>query len=113
MKSELGDMVIERDTCWDSGCTFPLPTIQVIKGLGVQLDSLSKELMIIEASGSELEIFRTARIFLQTDVLGCLVSLGLLNTWDLIHDSFPLESVTPYVMRMYQENKSNRNFLSK
>ena len=32
--------------------------------------ALTKELIIIEASGSELEILGTARIFLQTDVLG-------------------------------------------
>ena len=76
------------------------------------MESLTNVLMIVEASGSELEILGTARIFLETVVLGparqiievaviagtdnnkeVLLSLGLMKVCDLIHDSFPLESV--------------------
>ena len=46
---------METDTCWDSGCTFAVATLQIIKQIGGELP-FTKELIIIMASGSELEI---------------------------------------------------------
>ena len=48
--------IMGRDTCWDSGCTSHFTTLHIIKELGVQFESLALELIIVEASGNELEI---------------------------------------------------------
>ena len=58
------------DAVMDSGCTHPVVSLSVVKALKTQVQPLSKELTIIEASGSQLKIEGTVRIYLEADVLG-------------------------------------------
>ena len=56
--------------CWDTGCTFPVCSLAVIKELKVEVMPLTQDLIIVETSGSELEILRTAMIYMQAEVSG-------------------------------------------
>ena len=92
--------------------------------------SLTHDFLIIEASGTELQILGTAVIFLQAEVLspvkkmmevavikGCdynkemLVSLKNMKAWDIMHPTFPIEDVILYCIRMIQ-NKSDQKYCS-
>ena len=105
-----------------------ITTLQNIMELGVELQPFTQELVIIEALDSGLEILGTAKIFLQTEVLSSarkfmgvvvitgagsnkvtLVSLKIMKAWDLIHLFLPLESVSRYCMRMF-DNKAEKNY---
>ena len=57
-------------TCWDTGCTFPIASLAVIKQLKADIIPLTQDLTIVEASGSELSLLGTATIFMETEVLG-------------------------------------------
>ena len=112
------------DAVMDSGCTHPVVSLSVVKALKMQVQPLSNELTIIEASGSQLKIEGTVRIYLEAEVLGgrklleaavlrgeteakeILVSLGYLKKWDLLHDSFPMESVSSYINRISNKGYS-------
>ena len=61
---------VSATTCWDTGCTFPISSLAVIKQLKSDIIPLTQDLTIIEASGSELKILGTAIIFMQSNVLG-------------------------------------------
>ena len=54
----------------ESGCTFPISSLAVIKKLKADIMPLTQNLTIIEASGSELKILGTAIIFMKSEVLG-------------------------------------------
>ena len=60
---------IENNTCCDSGGIFAIAIFQIIKELGVDLEPLTKELIIIEALGSKLDVLRNARIFMEVSVI--------------------------------------------
>ena len=64
-----GGQGVVANTCWDSSCTYPLCTLQIIEKIGVEIMSLTQEMVIIEASGSELEYLGTGVIFLEAEVL--------------------------------------------
>ena len=67
-----------------------------------------------------MEIIGTARIYINNEVLGgrkyveaavtrsnkkeTLISLGLLKKWDLVHESFPFQTISDYVYSK-QRNK--------
>ena len=58
------------NTCWDTGCTFPIASLEVINQLKAKVTPLTQDLTIVEASGSTLSLMGTASIFLESDVLG-------------------------------------------
>ena len=58
------------NTCWDTGCTFPIASLEVINQLKAKITPLTQDLTIVEASGSTLSLLGTASIFLESDVLG-------------------------------------------
>ena len=118
-------------TCWDTGCTFPISSLAVIKQLKAEIIPLSQDLTIVEASGSELSILGTATILMETEVLGTdkkelevaviegvegnkeiLVSLKLMKMWGLVHDTFPKETVDNLFKRMKEENKYDAAYFS-
>ena len=47
---------VSATTCWDTGCTFPISSLAVIKQLKSDIIPLTQYLTIIEASGSELKM---------------------------------------------------------
>ena len=115
------------DAIMDSGCTYPLTTMTVTQAIKMKVTPLSRELIIVEASGKNLEILGVVRVFLEADVLGgrklveaavirgegtkeILVSLSLMKSWDLIHQSFPFETVSDYFYKM--NNKSSLAYSS-
>merc|ERR1711923_217687 len=67
VKGKTGTQV---NTCWDSGCTFPIASLEVIKQLKMKVLPLTQSLTIVEASGSPLTLLGTASIFIESDVLG-------------------------------------------
>ena len=88
----------------------------------MKVTPLAKELEIVEASGKNLKIMGTVKIYLECEVLGgrklmeaaviegegaseVLVSLGLMKKWDLIHDSFPQETVSDFLYRKTNKSK--------
>ena len=58
------------NTCWDTGCTFPIASLEVINQLKAKVTPLTQDLTIVEASGSTLSLLGTTTIFLESDVLG-------------------------------------------
>ena len=100
----------------DSGCTHPITTMTVTNAMRMEVTPLSRDLEIVEASGKNLKIMGTVKIYLECAVLGgrklmeaaviegegaseVLVSLGLMKKWDLIRDSFPQETVSDFLLR--------------
>ena len=92
---------------------------------------LTQDLTIIEASGSELKILGTAILFLESEMLGSdrkelevaviegvegnkeiLVSLKLMKTWKMVHETFTRETVENYIIRINEENKIDSNYMS-
>ena len=59
---------VTATTCWDTGCTFPIASLTVIKQLKADIIPLTQDLTIVEASGSELKILGTATIFMESEV---------------------------------------------
>ena len=111
----------------DLGCTYPLTTMTVTQAIKMQVTPLSRELIIVEASGKNLEILGTVKFYLEADVLGgrkmveaavirgegtkeVLVSLGLMKSWDIIHQTFPEETVSDYLYKL--TNKSSLAYSS-
>ena len=121
VRGKRGTMVT---TCWDTGCTFPIASLAVIKQLKAKVTPLTQDLTIVEASGSALSLLGTTTVFLESEVLGdgrkqmevaviegvegekeVLVSLKLMKMWGLVHDSFPHETVDSFYKRVHEENK--------
>ena len=110
------------DAIMDSGCTYPLTTMTVTEATKKKVQPLTSEVIIVEASGKNLEILGTVKFYLEADVLGgrkmveaavirgegtkeILVSLSLMKSWDIIHQSFPEETVSDYFFKL--TNKSS------
>ena len=100
----------------DSGCTHPLTTLTVTQALKMEMTPLDRELDIVEASGNLLRILGTVSFYLECEMLGgrklveaaviegegaaeILISLALMKKWDLIHDTFPMETISDYLTR--------------
>ena len=66
VRGKRGTMVT---TCWDTGCTFPIASMAVIKQLKAKVIPLTQDLTIVEASGSELSILGIATIFLDSEAI--------------------------------------------
>ena len=109
------------------GCTYPVASLAVIKELKAKITHLTQDLIIVEASGSELQIPVPAVIYIKAEVLGedrkklevamieglegskeVLVSMKLVKAWNVLHQSFLRESVNSYIKR----NKLDENCTS-
>ena len=103
----------ETPMVMNSGCTFPITSTVVAKGIGVEVKPLSGNLEIIDASGKPMDILGTIKMYIDNKILGgrklveaaviesdkkeTLISLDLLKKWDLVHDSFPFQTVSDYI----------------
>ena len=126
-----GKTGIQVNTCWDSGCTFPIASLEVVNQLKAKIWPLTQSLTIVEASGSPLTLLGTASIFIESDVLGdgrkeiecaiiqgtegtkeVLISLRLMKNWGMIHESFPHETIDAFYKRVYESEIYDRSYLS-
>ena len=128
-----GGTSFKTDTIMDSGCTYPVTTKTVTDEMKDEIKPLKESLTIYEPSGKSLEVLGTEKMFLEAEVLGgrklveavvmegegskeTLISLDLLNKWDLIHASFPHETISDYFNKMnkkrYQAYTGLYNFQS-
>ena len=104
-----------------------MASLAVIKELKAKITHLTQDLIIVEASGSELQIPVPAVIYIKAEVLGedrkklevamieglegskeVLVSMKLVKAWNVLHQSFLRESVNSYIQR----NKLDENCTS-
>ena len=58
------------ETVMDSGCTFPITSTAVAKGIGAEVKPLTSKLEIIDASGKVMDILGTIRMYINNRVLG-------------------------------------------
>ena len=105
----------------DSGCTFPVTTTAVVEGIGAEVMPLTKNLDIIDALGRSLEIIGIVKMFINNRVLGgrkmveaaviqgerkeMMISIQLFKKWDILHDSFPFQTVSDYIV-----SKDNKQY---
>ena len=117
-----GGKTTESEGTFDSGCTFPLTTTQVVEDLDLKIEPLTEVSDIYQADGTALKLLGTVRMFLESDNLNrrgmikcavieagtsreILISIEYLKKWNLFHPTFPFESVDNYVDRKSKDNK--------
>ena len=121
----VGGKCTHTECVMDSGCSFPLTSTAVVEALGIKVKPLKEKLEMLDASNRIVEIIGTARIFIDNEVLGgrkcveaaviesekkeTLICLGLLKKWDLLHDSFPYQTISDYVIQNLR-NKSHKAY---
>ena len=54
----------------DTGCTFPITTTAVAKGIGAEVKPLTEDLEIIDASGKPMAILGTIKMYIDNRILG-------------------------------------------
>ena len=118
-----GGRCTESDGCFDSGCTNPIVTREVIQDLKMKLSPVNKPMTIIQADGSALNIIGSAIIFLEAEnikgrrMIECvviegngekeiLISLEYLKKWGILHESFPRENLDDYITRKYLNKRT-------
>ena len=99
---------------FDTGCTHPVTTTAVSEGLKMEIEPLREVSEIIQADGEPLKLLGSCRIFLESDNFGgrrmidcavidggkskeTLISIDYLKKWNLLHQTFPIESVDDYI----------------
>ena len=106
-----------EDLVCDSGCTKSIISKTICQDQNIPITPLSSYMIITNASGNSLNIIGTAKVYIENlKVLGdkrrlieaavlegnqndreILVSLKVLKTWGLIHESFPQESMLDFM----------------
>ena len=119
-----------EDLVCDSGCTKSIVSKTICQDLNIPISPLSSNMIITDASGNSLNIIGTAKFYIANlKVLGdkrklieaavlegnqndreILISLKILKTWGLIHETFPQESVLDFMNR--KMNKGNNTAYS-
>ena len=105
----------------DTGCIFPVTTTAIVEGMKAEIIPLIEELDIIDVAGKSLTVLGTCKMFIEKRILSSrkmveaaviqgdrretLISLQLLKKWDLIHDSFPNQTISDHIV-----NKSNKKY---
>ena len=64
-----GGRCAETDGCFDSGCTNPITTKEVVNDMKMKLEPVMELFLIIQADGTALWIMGSAIIFLEVDNL--------------------------------------------
>ena len=59
-----GGRSTDTESVMDSGCTFPITSTAVAKGIGVEVKPLSGNLEIIDASGKAMDILGTIKKYI-------------------------------------------------
>merc|ERR1712002_1310847 len=108
----------------DTGCTFSICSKSILDNLGVKILPLKRKLVIIDASGSSLPIVGTATInlclpqvfgtsrrkckdlevaVLQGWTREILLSLDFLKQINLVHSTFPRQTVSDFFNKNYDK----------
>ena len=105
---------VDIQATWDTGCTQAIANLSVIKALGIQIEPLKRNMKIIDAGNKTLAVLGTARLFIQAEHLGVarksievavieggyekeiLISLFYLKKWDMVHSSFPFQTISDF-----------------
>ena len=105
---------VDIQATWDTGCTQAIANLSVIKALGIQIEPLKRNMKIIDAGNKALTVLGTARLFIQAEQLGVarksievavidggaekeiLISLHYLKKWDMVHPSFPRQTISEF-----------------
>ena len=106
----------------DTGCTKPIISEAIVEDLNIQVKPLSRNMTIVDASGRSLDITGTVKVYVSSQALDgrrklveaavlrgnrtdreILISLQLLKTWNLIHETFPHEDIYSFY------NRTNKN----
>ena len=117
----------------DTGCSHAVISENIVKDLKMVPKPFKEKMTITDASGNSLDIIGTITVFLSAQVLGerrrmvqaavlrgnmvdreVLLSLQLLKKWDLVHDSFPNQTVSSYFysnkhIKQYSARYSNHS----
>ena len=99
----------------------------LVEAIGAEVMPLKQKLEIIDASNHIMEIIGTPKMYIENHVLRgkkcveaavtrsnkkeTLISLSLLKKWDLVHDSFPRQTISEYVYNI-QRNKNLKAYLA-
>ena len=117
-----GEKSTETEGTFDTGCTHPVTTTAVVEGLKMEIKHLREVKEIIQADGQSLKLLGSVRMFLESDKLNgrrmidfvvidggknreTLISIDYLKKWNLLHQTFPLETIDDYVERKINNNK--------
>ena len=105
---------VDIQATWDTGCTQAIANMSVIRALGIQLEPLKRNMKIIDAGNKALTVLGTARLYIQAAQLGVarksievavidggpekeiLISLHYLKKWDMVHPSFPHQTISEF-----------------
>ena len=112
-----------EDLVADTGCTKNIVGADICRDNCIKITPL-EGMKITDAAGNYLNISGTAEFFVKSQVLGArrkrvraavlegnnsereiLISLELLQKWDLVHPSFPMETVSSYILSMNKSKK--------
>ena len=113
-----GGRSTDSDGCFDSGCTNPIVTREVTEDLKMKLDPVINPLKIIQADGTALDVIGSVILYLESENLKgrrrnecpviegngareILISLEYLKRWNIVHSTFPRESLDDYLNRKY------------
>ena len=64
-----GGKTTESEGTFDSGCTFPLTTTQVVEDLDLKKEPLTEVSDIYQADGTALKLLGNVRMFLESENL--------------------------------------------
>ena len=110
----------------DTGCSMNICSLSIIQTLKAEISPLKNNLQIVNASGGFLKIVGTATIYFHSQItsnkkkmLNCaildgperevLLSLGTLKQLNLVHESFPNQTVLSYIKDRYNKGYSKEH----
>ena len=124
-RSRHSNKYLSEDLVADTGCTKPIISEDIVKDLNLQVNPLSKNMTIVDASGRSLDITGTVKLYVSSQALGgrrklvegavlrgnsadreILISLQLLKSWNIIHPTFPHEDVYSFYSRTNKQHSA-------
>ena len=127
LSRHLADRQHSTENCIaDTGCSMNICSLSIIQTLKAEISPLKNNLQIVNASGGLLKIVGTATIYFHSQItsnkkkmLVCavldgperevLLSLGTLKQLNLVHESFPRETVLSYIKDRYNKGYSKEH----
>ena len=120
-----------EELCADTGCSKPIIGAAICKEQKIPIKPLNNNMTITDASGRALNIVGTSTFFVKSQVFGgkmkmvkaavlegndvdreILISLELLQSWDLVTSTFPHETISDYIIRKNKESNHKHLFYS-
>ena len=69
-RSRHSNKYLSEDLVADTGCTKPIISEDIVKDLNLQVNPLSKNMTIVDASGRSLDITGTVKLYVSSQALG-------------------------------------------